>query len=450
MIVRYVLLFFLSLIVFCASGQDTTRLSLLFIGDIMQHDIQIKMAYDTSLKRYDYSTTFQYVAPAIQSADVAIGNLELTLAGPPFKGYPRFCAPDELTVALKRAGMDVLVTANNHSADRGSAGIVRTVQVLDSLEILRTGTFKDEEDRKSHNPLWIERNGFRIALLNYTFSTNGLPVKAPTIVNMIDTAVIRQDINLAKEKKPDAIIVFMHWGAEYVNQPNSSQKRIADFCFKHGAKLVIGSHPHTLQPMEWRKDQDQFVAYSLGNFISNLTPRFKDNGGMVWIDLDKIQYNEGSTTSIQDAGYELNWVFKTSGTKPKFYAIPAAAYEYDTILITSPQVIELGKFCSEARMLLTKYNKDVEEMSTSVVDSYYEIFIDAEMNVEIPHERMKFFGIRTEIDISGKKKYFVGKFYDKEIAQQVLEELKTQHQIEQAFVLQRFMTRRSKLPLSKN
>ncbi|NJN41411.1 MAG: CapA family protein [Flammeovirgaceae bacterium] len=114
----------------------------------MQHDIQIKRAYDSTLSRYDYSSAFQYIKPAIQSADIAIGNLELTLAGPPYKGYPRFCAPDELAVSLKEAGIDVLVTANNHSADRGKDGIIRTAKVLDSLNIQRTGTFIDDSDRK--------------------------------------------------------------------------------------------------------------------------------------------------------------------------------------------------------------------------------------------------------------------------------------------------------------
>ena len=116
-------------------AQDTTRLSLLFLGDIMQHDSQIKAAYNNEATAfsYDYSSCFQFVKPYIESVDVAIGNLELTLAGPPFKGYPQFSAPDELAIALKDLGMDVLVTANNHSLDRGKRGVDRTIERGDSL-----------------------------------------------------------------------------------------------------------------------------------------------------------------------------------------------------------------------------------------------------------------------------------------------------------------------------
>src|SRR5688500_2566918 len=121
------------------SAQDTTRLSLLFLGDIMQHDSQISDAWDPNLKKYNYKPCFQFVKPYTQAVDLAIGNLELTLAGPPHKGYPQFSAPDELLEALKDMGMDVLVTANNHCADRGTKGIERTIEMLDSLEILHTG-----------------------------------------------------------------------------------------------------------------------------------------------------------------------------------------------------------------------------------------------------------------------------------------------------------------------
>jgi poly-gamma-glutamate capsule biosynthesis protein CapA/YwtB (metallophosphatase superfamily) len=166
-------------------AQDTTRLSLLFAGDIMQHDSQIAAAYDPLTKKHDYNPCFQYIAPLIQSADIAIGNLELTLAGPPYKGYPQFSAPDALAETLKAAGFDALVTANNHCVDRGRKGIERTIDVLDTLHIPHTGTFKDSTTRSKAYPLIIEKKGFRLSLLNYTYGTNGIPVPQPSIVNQI-------------------------------------------------------------------------------------------------------------------------------------------------------------------------------------------------------------------------------------------------------------------------
>src|SRR5690606_35570161 len=142
--------------------------------------------------------------------------------------------------------------------DRGRQGIERTIRVLDSLGIPHTGTFPDGVSRLTEYPLILIQNGFTLALLNYTYGTNGIPVPKPGMVNLIDTAQIRKDINKAKQIRPDAIIAFMHWGDEYQSLPNRRQRQLAEFCFQQGADLVIGSHPHVLQPMEWRKEKNQF------------------------------------------------------------------------------------------------------------------------------------------------------------------------------------------------
>ena len=149
------------------SSHSEQELSLIFIGDIMGHGPQITSAYSTETKTYDYNSCFQYIKPVMEDADYTIANLEVTLAGEPFKGYPQFSSPDELAVACKNAGINIMVTSNNHTCDRGGKGIVRTVEVLDSLGFMRTGSFKDSTDRKHHTPLIIEKNCFRIALLNY-------------------------------------------------------------------------------------------------------------------------------------------------------------------------------------------------------------------------------------------------------------------------------------------
>src|SRR5687768_2311086 len=162
----FVFSFFVALTV---HAQDTTRLSLLFLGDIMQHDSQIADAYNKTTGAYDYRPCFQYIKPYIEAVDVAIGNLEVTLAGPPYKGYPQFSAPDALLVALKDLGLDVIVTANNHSVDRGRKGVDRTIVMLDSLNIPHTGTFRTQAEKDNTHPLIIERQGFRLAILNYTY-----------------------------------------------------------------------------------------------------------------------------------------------------------------------------------------------------------------------------------------------------------------------------------------
>ncbi len=341
-----------------AFSQDTTRLSLLFVGDIMQHDSQIQSAFNHVTRKYEYDSCLQFVRPYFESVDITIGNLELTFGGAPYKGYPQFSAPDELAVALKDAGVDVLVTANNHSLDRGRRGLERTINRLDSLQFLHTGTFRDSVERMNQYPLLISKNGFTIALLNYTYGTNGLRVTKPNVVNLLDTALIRKDLLKAKSLLPDFIIVFTHWGLEYQSQPSADQKRIGELCFRLGANAVIGSHPHVLQPMEWSKRDNQVLVYSLGNFVSGQRDRFKNGGGMVRVDLVKVKTLETSISRIDSAGYLLQWVYKKPTGQRKFYVLPVPSFELDpTGFITDPtSLLQFKTFIDDSRKFLNKYN----------------------------------------------------------------------------------------------
>lgn len=288
--------------------QTAGKLSLLFIGDIMGHDEQIASARNSETGNYEYDDVFRYVRDEISEADIAVANLEVTLGGSPYKGYPAFSSPASLASACMNAGIDVLATANNHSVDRGKKGILNTIRRLDSLGIRHTGTFADSISRDTLSPMIIERNGISIALLNYTYGTNGLKVPSPTIVNMIDTNLIASDIAKAKALKPDVIIPFVHWGIEYDTLPSPEQTRLAGFLFSKGANIVIGSHPHVLQQMERTLADscrnDRIVVFSLGNYVSNQRTIRRDGGAMVRIELEKT----GSLTSVSRAGYYLTWV----------------------------------------------------------------------------------------------------------------------------------------------
>lgn len=360
----------LQLLIFCcivsslSFGQDTTRLSLLFAGDIMGHDSQIASAYNATTKKYDYSSCFQFLRPYVDSVDLAIANLEVTLAGPPYKGYPQFSSPDALAVTLKDVGFDVLVTANNHSVDRGRKGIERTIKVLDSLQISHTGTFKDSIAKEEQTPLMVEKNGFRLAILNYTYGTNGIPVPKPNVVNHLDTAIMRRDLEKAKSSNPDVVIVFTHWGEEYQSLPSKNQKDLAEFCLKHGAMLVIGAHPHVLQPMEWRKEKNQFVAYSLGNFVSGQRKRYTDGGAMVYLELEKIAYAaDTAEVTIDSAGYYLAWVYRTVDSHKDYYLLPVNDNQGHVNFIKDGESKAARKiFLEDSKLLFQKYNKDMTEM----------------------------------------------------------------------------------------
>jgi hypothetical protein len=349
------------------AGQDTARVSLLFAGDVMGHDSQIASAFDVNSKSFDYTSCFAAIRPYVEAADIAIANLEVTLAGRPYTGYPQFSSPDALAIALQQSGFDALVTANNHCVDRGKSGLERTITMLDSFNIPHTGTFVDTLSRMNDSPLILEKNGFKIALLNYTYGTNGIPVPKGSIVNLLDTALMRRDIEKAKSLLPDIIIVFTHWGLEYQGLPTKNQVALTEFCFKIGAHMVIGAHPHVIQPMEWRKDANQFVAYSLGNFVSGQRKRYTDGGSMAYIELQKIQFTpDSSTTTIDSAGYYLQWVHRTPDKYKDYYMYPAHTLEHDTVGhikdVASKTLFKT--FVDDSRLLYRKYNKDVLEMTT--------------------------------------------------------------------------------------
>jgi poly-gamma-glutamate capsule biosynthesis protein CapA/YwtB (metallophosphatase superfamily) len=425
-------------------AQDTTRLSLLFVGDIMQHDSNIAAAYNPITGTYDYSACFEYVTPILQSADLVIGNLELTLAGKPYKGYPQFSAPNELAYELKRAGFDVLVTANNHSVDRGKKGIERTIDVLDTLTMLHTGTFKDSLTRSLSYPLVVEKNGFRLSLLNYTYATNGIPVPRPSIVNLIDTVQIKKDLEKARGQHSDAIIVFMHWGDEYQSLPNKEQKRLTSLCFREGAKLVIGSHPHVLQPIEWRKEKDQLIAYSLGNFVSGQRPRYRDGGAMLWINLQKVNKDSVSLTSIHHAEYELEWVQKSNDAKKEFVMLPFRYFESDTSFIAGKLLRDaFDVFRKDSRALYTKHNVNISEKINTISkdSSHYSIrlgsFSEEQANIIEDNGVLQSYGLEKANDGQGQWYWFIGKFLNLKEAELALTDIQTRTEFNSIRIVKR-------------
>lgn len=304
-----------------APQNDTLACTLLFAGDLMNHGPQIKAAYDYASGQYHYDTCYYYLAPLIRSADVAIANLEVTLGGAPFTGYPMFSAPDAYATAVKNAGFDLLETANNHSCDRNKKGVVRTLDVLDSLNIVHTGSFRNKQERDSLYPLLYEKNGIRFCLLNATYGTNGLPVPEPTVVNLLDSVQLKQDFAKACQSGADLIIMTVHWGLEYQRTPSAEQKKWADFFIREGAGLIIGAHPHVVQTYELREAYGRKVPvfYSLGNFISNQRERYKDGGIMARIRVTKA----AGVTQVARVEYTPVWVHKQMSPKVVYRLIPA-------------------------------------------------------------------------------------------------------------------------------
>ena len=184
-------------------------ITLVFSGDVMQHDPQIQGAWDEEKGDYDYMPCFQYIRPYWEEADVVIANLETTLSDRGFSGYPQFCAPWQLARDLRESGVDILTTNNNHSCDKGGKGVQRTLHYLDSLGMPHTGTYADTAAWIAGSPLYIRHGQFKIALLSYTYGTNGLPPGKGQVVGMIDTFHIARQIEKARLDTATNIIAFI-------------------------------------------------------------------------------------------------------------------------------------------------------------------------------------------------------------------------------------------------
>ncbi len=276
---------------------DTVRL--VFGGDLMQHMPQVAAAR-TADGSYDYGRSFGHVAHIFRDADIAVVNLETTLStAGRYSGYPCFCSPVEVADAMADMGIDIAVMANNHCCDRLSRGIGSTIEALDSRGIRHTGVFADSADYARNNILRFECGGIRFALINYTYGTNGIPVPKDRIVNLIDTTVISRDMAAVDRTATDCLIAVMHWGNEYERHENAEQRRLACMLRRKGADIVIGSHPHVIQPFE--ADSTGAVFYSLGNLVSNQQRRYCDGGLIASIDvvrcdtLPQLQYIASAT-----------------------------------------------------------------------------------------------------------------------------------------------------------
>ena len=333
------------------------RITLLFVGDLMQHDAQIKAAKTTT--GYDYTDCFKHVKEEISRADIAVANLEVTLGGKPYRGYPSFSAPDEFLYAVKDAGFDVLLTGNNHCLDRGSRGLERTILMLDSLDFAYAGTYVNEEERRERYPLLVEKNGFRIVFLNYTYGTNGLEPVSPRIVNYMDKEQMKEDIALARRMRPDAIIACMHWGIEYRLFPRKAEKDLADWLLAQGVDHVIGSHPHVLQPMEVKRDAHtpakHLVVYSLGNFISNMSKENTDGGAMVRLEL--VKYSD--IVQMRSCDYSLVWTSRPFLSGKKNYEVYPAGFVNKPI--DNKEFMLMNRFLKNSRMLFEENNKGIKE-----------------------------------------------------------------------------------------
>ncbi|OEH86936.1 hypothetical protein BHU72_01360 [Desulfuribacillus stibiiarsenatis] len=298
-------------------------LTIAAVGDIMVHMEQIQGAQTTvdGQKAYDFNPALAQISPFLKKADFIMGNLETTIAGVEnrgYSGYPEFNAPESLLFALKKAGFDYVSTANNHSLDRREKGVIKTIENLEKAGLLFSGTARSQEERDLH--AIVERNGIKLALLSYTYGTNGIPI--PTgkdyLVNLIDKEKMKSDITSVRDAV-DFVIVSIHFGHEYHRKPNAQQIEISNFLVEQGVDVVLGSHPHVIQPATWI--DNSFVIYSMGNFVSAQRGDYKDNGVVVYLNL---HIDEDGNRAITNAKFLPTYVSKYTHQGKSNYRVLAA------------------------------------------------------------------------------------------------------------------------------
>ena len=317
------------------------------IGDTLCHNTQYWDAYNSETKEYDFSYVYEDIKYYTKTADITIGSLETTFAGEDrgYSNYPTFNTPDSLATALKKIGVDVISLAGNHALDYGYDGLCRTIDVLDDADISHLGTYKTAEDQEK---LLIENvKGVNIAFINYTYGTNGIPIPSGKeyCVNLIDKDLIKKQIEQAKELNVDMIVACMHWGTEYRTTANDEQKELADFLFENGVDIIIGNHPHVLEPMEKRTitlddgtEKDVFVVYALGNFTADQRDEITKDSAILNLNITK---NVDGKISINRVDYVPIYMYKNSSAKThkfKILDIEKSILEYESGLNTSISV----------------------------------------------------------------------------------------------------------------
>lgn len=346
------------------SADSITTLRIAVVGDLMCHSPQFKFAM-VGKDSFDFNPVYRFVKHYLDDADFTFGNLETVIGkkGSSYTGYPRFKSPQEYITALARNGFDFLCFANNHTLDQGEKGVITTINFLNENNIGYTGAFVSQADKDSIRILNLK--GIKIALLAYSYGTNGslIPKGKNYLINLIDDKLIQSEILKARENGAEIVLVNFHFGNEYQRFPSEYQKEVVKKTIEAGADLITASHPHVLQPVDYFKTNNAtletgFVAYSLGNFISNQRNRFTDAGIILFLNLEKnINSNEITLKSVE---FIPTWVFKGKTERGNEYLI---------LPINDELFIEELSFLSESdKRKIEQAKSDTEEIITHFTD----------------------------------------------------------------------------------
>lgn len=297
-------------------------LTIRVLGDMMMHANQITNARK-DCSGYDFTSYFQFIEDDIKEADIAIANMEFTLGGEPYTGYPSFSAPDSYAYYLADCGFDIFLTANNHIFDKGGRGASRTLEIYSQIDGIRTtGLASSQEERDASNPLFIIDKGIRVALINFTYGTNqGSGTHWPKVNYMGEREFIKKALSKAEDADADLTVVLPHWGDEYRLTHNEVQEKTAEWLIENGADFIIGSHPHVVQDSQ--QIGNATVAYSLGNAVSNMSAANTQIGLMATLTIIRRHNGDLETLPLK---FTYLWCSRPGGYNDSYTVIPVKEF----------------------------------------------------------------------------------------------------------------------------
>ena len=353
-------------------------------GDILIHKEILDTQYNTENGQYDFTNNFQYIKEYLERADIAIGNLETTLAGIEnygFSGYPSFNSPDSLADAMKDTGYDVVANMNNHCLDRDVTGYYRTRQTLVDKGFDVIGTRATTDDKRY---IIKEAEGIKVGIISYGYTmtaegdvngVNGIPISNELLPlmnyfhpNTIDSDLnnMKEQIDLMRADGAEVIIFYMHWGDEYELEPNDMQKQIAQFLADEKVDVIFGTHPHSLQPIDMIQStdgtSDTAVIYSMGNFLSSQrTERignpYTEDCEIVSIKI--IKNMESNEITVDVPTYIPTWVNWYSKDGKLFYEVVPATIN-DAEYLTEEGKTRVNESFDRTKSIIEKYDEAIE------------------------------------------------------------------------------------------
>ncbi|WP_226674675.1 CapA family protein [Rossellomorea aquimaris] len=311
-----------------ASGKSMkVSASLAAIGDILLHDTVYNDAKNEN--GYNFTPMFSPIKDMLETPDFLIANQESTPGGAELgvSSYPLFNSPKDIVKSLQEVGVDAVTNANNHSLDQGEKGLRSAIDYYEKISMPYVGAFKSREDQERIRTFNV--NGIKFALLSYTYGTNGIPVPKGKeyLVNLIDEHKMIQEITKAKNLNVDLVVLSLHWGNEYQRFPTEEQERLAKVLTDNGVDIIFGHHPHVLQPIQTYKTSDgreAVVVYSLGNFLSGQKDDFKDIGGMVTVQVEKMMNPAGSKITYPSIQFQPTFVSENHYNNYRIYPLDFA------------------------------------------------------------------------------------------------------------------------------